>query len=172
MGPAPWITDRIRDFQQLSTDQKLSLIGVILTAIAAIATVLATWYSRGAVREGRRALQLARATAREERATRRLAQLQSLLEPLHDLQTAAAVAAPDPTVGAEALRDARKVLSSLLQPFEREEIPEAFDATDPTRGASDVLASAAEGVAKVGRLLQTTREEMASAAADVNRAQK
>lgn len=114
---ASWGGDRVHDLAQLSTDQRIAFTGVIITALSVGLAAMATKYARDAVREGRKALEVARDSAREQRSARRVDDLQRLFGPLHDLKRAAATATPNEAEGAQALHSARTVVEALLRPF-------------------------------------------------------
>ena len=140
-----WFADRIADYNALTTDQKIAFWGVLITATAALFSLVAIKYARDAVREARSALVVARNASREQRSARRLEQLQRLSGPVLSVKNAAATAEAQPAVGAEALRDAREVLTGWLEPFSDTELPNCFRAARPELDAKDANAAAAAG---------------------------
>jgi hypothetical protein len=115
-----WPADRLHDLAGLNTDQQIAFTGVIITALSAALAALAAKYARDAVREGRGALVVAQDSMLEQRAVRRVDQLQSLFGPLRGLTRAAATAEGDPDGGAPALHEARAILKALLRPLAAE----------------------------------------------------
>jgi hypothetical protein len=144
----------------LSTDQRIALVGVVITALAAVVSLVATRYAYLALMAGRQAVVVARDAIREERAGRRLERLQRVRLPLDSLKRAAATASGD-AGQIQPVRDAKLALKDVLMPFQPADLELTFKALN--LGEADftaIVAAAAEAAKEVEAGLAEARQEL------------
>ena len=141
------------------------MAGVIITAIAAAFTLVATKFAYGALRAGRESVGLARNAGREHRAALRFERLQRLPVALTNLQNAAAAAQVPPS-DINRLRDARAALKDLLRPFSGADLPAAFRAFQLSdAGPQGILDACEDAQKEIADELHQVGEELARLAA-------